>query len=256
MCGDDTHHLYLVKRVAESLNLCGLVVEPCRLQRRRLRQEGRYLDFIFAQYHWLRRKALGLDAYRRKYFKIENGLRDQNWPHLHTGDINDKEVVKFIESLRPDITLIMGISILGLKALQASGPLILNIHGGFLPYYRGNHCIFFALYERRLDRIGSTIHFVDKGIDTGDIVEQFKPSIHDTDQAETLYCRAEKMAVERLVVLLKDFEEGKPLPRSPQSHRGRLYLTRDRGPMHDLVVYGRIILSWLRRSKEEGSNDI
>ncbi|MCC6557809.1 MAG: hypothetical protein IT372_33090, partial [Polyangiaceae bacterium] len=147
---------------------------------------------------------------------------------------------RLLAAARPDLTVIICTSILRPEVIEAAGGPIINVHGGCLPRYRGNHCFFFALYNGDFDNIGSTIHFVDRGIDTGDIIEVVRPAIHADDSAERLYCRAEKMAIHRLVELLEDLERGRPLPRRAHGMRAALHRTRDRKPYHDVAL-------WLRR---------
>ena len=153
--------------------------------------------------------------------------------------INVPDVIKLLRREKPDVTIVMGTSILRPRVLEVTGRATINIHGGYLPYYRGNHCFFFALYHGEFDRIGSSIHFVNRGIDTGDIIEVVVPPIYPDDNAETLYSRAELLAMHRLVHWLTHVEAGRSLPRQPQSVRGRLYLTRDRQPYHDLLLWWR-----------------
>ncbi|MBV8232444.1 MAG: hypothetical protein JO329_20880 [Planctomycetaceae bacterium] len=42
----------------------------------------------------------------------------------------------------------------------------LNLHHGIAPSIRGMNSIYWALWEGRPEWIGSTVHFIDKGIDT------------------------------------------------------------------------------------------
>ncbi len=121
-------------------------------------------------------------------------------------------------------------------------PVIINIHGGHLPDYRGCHCFFFALLEGRFDAIGSTIHYVDRGIDTGDIIQVARPAIDDSDSPESLYCKAERLAARRLVEHLHALRDGRPVLSMPQQFRGRLCLRRHRRPAHDLRF------AWRRRT--------
>jgi methionyl-tRNA formyltransferase len=241
LCSDQPHHRYLVHQLHRQFDVALVVVEPESRRRRRMRREGRWTDFLFAHYHLLRRKALGLSAYRKRHFSCdpEAGARP---PTLVVDWINDEQVSARLEAIKPDLTIVIGTSILKERTLRAATP-ALNIHGGYLPHYRGNHCFFFALYDRAYDRIGSTIHFVDAGIDTGDIVEHVVPPIHHTDTAETLYCRAELSAIHRLIELLRGLEAGKALPQTPQRGGRPPIKTRDRKPHHDLIL-------WTRRKLE------
>lgn len=241
LCSDDAHHKYLVALLRSRFNVVAVVVEPARCQRRRLRRAPKRRDYAYAVYHHLRRTVLGLNRYRRRYFADVAGRPADPFDGALTVDwINDPAVVELLRGARPDLTVIICTSILKAPVIEAAGPLVVNVHGGYLPYYRGNHCFFFALYRGELDHVGSTIHFVDAGIDTGDIIEVVVPPIDPRDNAEALYCRAEKLAIHRLAELLERWQQSEPLPRHPQTFRGRLYLTRDRKPHHDLSL-------WLRR---------
>ncbi len=46
----------------------------------------------------------------------------------------------------------------------------INIHMGISPYYRGNDCNFWALYDNNPQFVGSTIHHITKGLDNGPIL--------------------------------------------------------------------------------------
>lgn len=242
LCSDDAHHRYLVALFSLSFNVVGIVVEPGASQRRRLLKLGRYRAYSWILYHHMRRRITGLDRYRRRYFADVPSSDIFPPPRMMTVDwVNDSRVEKFLAEIEPDITVIICTSILKKNILRAAGPTVINIHGGYLPYYRGNHCYFFALYNGEFDKIGSTIHYVDPGIDTGDIIDVVKPPIYLEDNAERLYCRGEMMAIHRLVKILKAFERGESPPRHAQSERWPLYSTADRKPHHDINF-------WLRRT--------
>jgi methionyl-tRNA formyltransferase len=248
LCSDDAHHRYLISTLQRSFNVAAVVIEPAAFQRKRLLRNKKYRDYIYSQYHRIRRICLGLDAYRRKYFALDGPLPKQpSYKVLVTESINDPKVVELLKKTGSDVTIVMGTGILGQRILDSAGPITLNIHGGYLPDYRGNHCFFFAVYDGRFDRIGSTIHFINAGIDTGELVEVVVPPIYPNDSVEALYSRAEKLAVERLVGWLKWYEGGGAIPRRKQPYKGKLYRTKDRKPHHDIVLAlrrlsGRLVL--------------
>jgi hypothetical protein len=86
------------------------------------------------------------------------------------------------------------------------------------------------LYDGRPEDVGISIHFVDRGVDTGDLIELVHPPIYPTDNAEELHCLAEWLAFNRLADLLEGPRDGMPLPRTPQPSGGRTIRTRDRTP--------------------------
>lgn len=46
----------------------------------------------------------------------------------------------------------------------------INIHMGISPYYRGSDCNFWALYDGNSHLVGSTIHLISKGLDSGSML--------------------------------------------------------------------------------------
>jgi methionyl-tRNA formyltransferase len=70
----------------------------------------------------------------------------------------------------------------------------LNLHPAYLPYNRGWHTASWAILEDT--PIGATLHFMDEGIDSGDIVRQERLDIGPADTAHTLYQRLKKLELE------------------------------------------------------------
>jgi len=66
---------------------------------------------------------------------------------------------------------------------------IINCHAGKLPFYRGRNILNWALINDEPE-FGITVHYVDEGIDTGDIIMQEVHSIDDTDDYSTLLVRS------------------------------------------------------------------
>jgi len=239
LCSDGPHNRYLIAEVSKNFNLAGVVIEPYRYQMKNYLKRKKYVDYLYAVYHSIRRNLLGLNKYRQNYFK-DIGDHQHDVEEITVDSINSPQVSEFLMKIKPDITIVMGTSIIKPHILDICGRDVINIHGGYLPDYRGNHCFFFALYNEDYEKIGSTLHYVNRGIDTGDIIEVVKPYIDKNDNAETLYCRAELLAIHRLMDLLKEYDtKGTPIPKSKQSKRGKIYLTKTRKLYHDLHYYMR-----------------
>ena len=62
---------------------------------------------------------------------------------------------------------------------------IINCHAGKLPFYRGRNILNWVLINDEKE-FGITVHFVDEGIDTGDIILQETFPITDKDNYRTL----------------------------------------------------------------------
>ena len=66
---------------------------------------------------------------------------------------------------------------------------MINCHAGKLPFYRGRNVLNWVLINDE-NEFGITLHYVDSGIDTGDIIIQKTFPITDEDDYSTLLQRA------------------------------------------------------------------
>jgi methionyl-tRNA formyltransferase len=71
---------------------------------------------------------------------------------------------------------------------------VLNLHPAYLPYNRGWHTPSWAILDGT--PIGATLHFMDEGIDTGDIVHRKELTISPGDTAHSLYQQLKKLELE------------------------------------------------------------
>ncbi len=100
---------------------------------------------------------------------------------------------------------------------------MLNLHGGNPEHYRGLDTHLWAIYHNDFDNLVSTLHSVDSGIDTGDIIFQsqirLEPGtrIHHLRSLNTLICTDLSLTALSLI------ESGVGLPSRRQLQRGRYY---------------------------------
>ncbi|NKB36004.1 MAG: hypothetical protein GKR93_02385 [Gammaproteobacteria bacterium] len=91
-------------------------------------------------------------------------------PVHRVADVNHPDTLKVIEALQPDIIVSAYFNQIirqDLIAIPATG--ILNIHPGWLPAYRGVMAYFWVL-KNGSEKAGVSVHWIDKGIDTGELV--------------------------------------------------------------------------------------
>lgn len=74
---------------------------------------------------------------------------------------------------------------IGKVLLEAYPRAIINLHPAYLPAFPGAHSIRDA-YEAKASFTGVTVHYVDEGVDTGEIIHQEKLNIDKTWSLETL----------------------------------------------------------------------
>tara|TARA_Y100000590_G_scaffold461629_1_gene623666 strand:- start:1704 stop:2468 length:765 start_codon:yes stop_codon:yes gene_type:complete len=71
---------------------------------------------------------------------------------------------------------------------------LFNFHFSLLPKYRGCHTNFLQIYNGERFS-GVTLHKIDNGIDTGDIIDQIKFKIHINDSAYDNYKKLMKFSI-------------------------------------------------------------
>jgi folate-dependent phosphoribosylglycinamide formyltransferase PurN len=109
--------------------------------------------------------------------------------------------VELIKKLNPDIILVNGTRILSTKLLEATDAIIVNIHAGITPNYRGVHGAYWAFVNKEYHLAGVTLHYVDNGVDTGMVINQALISINKNDNFVTYPL----LQLSQGIVLLKSF---------------------------------------------------
>src|SRR5262249_23121068 len=146
--------------------------------------------------------------------------------NLHCEDVNGPACVSFVSAARPDVIVVNGTNLLRGPMLDVGRSCrfgVLNIHTGLSPYTRGGNCNLHAILYRQIQCIGVTVHFIDAGIDSGDIVLTGRPRVEPGDTFEALEAKTFRLGEELLLAALEDLRAG-TARRVPQWTPGRLFL--------------------------------
>lgn len=133
---------------------------------------------------------------KRKYGEEIIAAADFDGTPLIYGDsLRDPETLRRIQSLEPDLGLSVFFGyILKQELLDLLPSGCINLHPAYLPYNRGAHPNVWSIVEG--SPAGATIHYVDAGVDTGDIISQKRVDVAPSDTGESLYHRLESTCVE------------------------------------------------------------
>ncbi len=103
-------------------------------------------------------------------------------PAVHVPSVNGPATVDLLARERPDVVVVNGTRIIAGRVLAGLTVPVINTHAGMTPRYRGVHGGYWALAEGRPELVGTTIHLVDEGIDTGGVLGRatFTPGPEDT----------------------------------------------------------------------------
>ena len=87
---------------------------------------------------------------------------------MFLGDLNQCSMNLLSDFLKSDVYVVFGSSYIKGELVEfLVKQKTINIHAGISPYYRGNDCNFWALYDDNPHLVGTTIHLLSKGLDSG-----------------------------------------------------------------------------------------
>ena len=107
-------------------------------------------------------------------------------PYLRHANINSNEFLNTIEKFQCDLFVSMSFnqifksSIINMPRYKS-----INCHAGKLPFYRGRNILNWVLINDEKE-FGITVHYIDEGIDTGDIILQRTYPITDEDSYRSI----------------------------------------------------------------------
>ncbi|MBB5854928.1 phosphoribosylglycinamide formyltransferase [Amycolatopsis thailandensis] len=111
----------------------------------------------------------------------------------------DKAITEAVAAYQPDLVVSAGfMKILGAEFLARFPGRVINTHPALLPSFPGAHAVADAL-AMAVKVTGSTVHFVDAGVDTGPIIAQ-EPVIVESDDDEHVLHERIKAVERRLLV--------------------------------------------------------
>jgi folate-dependent phosphoribosylglycinamide formyltransferase PurN len=99
--------------------------------------------------------------------------------------VNADSTIDLLKQIDPDLVIVNGTRIISQKVISALTCKFINTHAGITPKYRGVHGAYWALVNDDLENCGVTVHFVDEGIDTGNIIYQDTIDVGEEDNFVT-----------------------------------------------------------------------
>ncbi len=130
-------------------------------------------------------------------------------PFLPHPNVNDDKFIDQIAAFECDLFVSMSFNqILKDKIINATPLGFINCHAGALPFYRGRNPLNWVLINGEKE-FGVTVHYVDKGIDTGDIITQNTVAIDINDDYSDLLKKAHDACAKTLIEALEDIEAGR-----------------------------------------------
>lgn len=137
-------------------------------------------------------------------------------PYYYFKKGDSENLEKWMKNLQPDLIVVYSMSHL-LKENIFSIPKFgtINLHYSYLPEYRGPAPLFWEYYDYVLNP-GVTLHYINKGEDTGDIIFQEKIPINPGEKLEEVVQKLSLTGIKFLLKVMDTIESG-DVPRVKQS---------------------------------------
>ena len=225
LCGNQSNQHALAVKAAAQVEIVGIVLETRRSKQKRdlsfyLSKAADKLLFGRIGASW-RAMLAHYSAYTAQLGAFRT---------LHTPDINSPETLAFIQELKPDLVMVSGTSLVKEKILALQPPRgIINLHTGLSPYIKGGpNCTNWCIANHTMHLVGNTIMWIDKGIDSGNIIATETTPLTGDESLDALHLNVMEHAHDLYIRALRKIKnDAANVPSVPQSSiaKGELFLS-------------------------------
>lgn len=162
-------------------------------------------------------RLLGGRAERRlREIRQQNGLdpKPSSGVRVHrVASVNSDAARQLLAGLKPKVVAVYGTRIISRATLAAVQAPFINYHAGINPKYRGQHPAYWALAAGDRENAGVTVHLVDSGVDTGDVLYQERVSFSPADTIATYQTLQAATGIPLFARAIEDALHGRLAPR-------------------------------------------
>ena len=154
---------------------------------------------------------------------------------VHVDNVNDEATLDALRSEEIALALVSGTNLVRdpiIEYMHARRGII-NLHTGISPYVKGGpNCTNWCLAEGWFHLIGSTVMWLDPGIDSGDIIATERAQLDGNESLEGLHWRVMEHAHDLYLRSAEAIATGASVPRVPQAtiSDGRTFRSLEWGP--------------------------
>ena len=230
LTGNDTRHQFFIHHLNAKFSISEIYIEkstypfPCPQSK----EES-------VAWNWFSQRR---DRYEKKLVLDSGQLLSKNKPrmiYLDENELNSPHTIIKIEKTNPRFIAVFGVGILREPFLKKLPNRLFNMHLGDPEIYRGSSCNFWPIYQGKLQHLSTTIHRIDQGVDTGDILFKQAVIMSEEDNEQTLLLKSLELGTKLMIKTIKNWQIG-TLQSIPQNRSGKLYKKADFTPKAVLKV--------------------
>ncbi len=239
------HHTSFINRLQEKFEIACVVREAYPATRRESRFRITMKNVLKVNGLQRMKDDLYLREFHEKFsagFRYNRRLKDflkspfdlvierpgTKYLSVKCGEINSDSFASFLEELRPDLIAVLGSSVISSRVISIPLHGMINLHSGLSPYYRGTWSYGWPIVNNEPEYIGVTVHHVDPGIDTGDIIYQTRPVLEGHDDLNSIFLKVIAEGMELVTEAIEEMtNKGTIVSHKQERRTGRLYRSRD-----------------------------
>lgn len=165
------------------------------------------------------------------YSPVKQAALAHDIPVRQPVSVKEEEFMEELRAWKPDAIIVAAFGqILQEEILNLPKYGCLNVHASLLPKYRGAAPIQWVVIDGEKES-GITIMYMEKGLDTGDMIEKVVVPIDEKETGESLHDKLAPLGGPLILKVLDDLVEG-TAKRTPQNHEESCYakmLTKELG---------------------------
>ncbi|UKN02638.1 methionyl-tRNA formyltransferase [Paracrocinitomix mangrovi] len=146
---------------------------------------------------------------------VKNFALENNIPVLQPENLKDPEFIAELDKIDAQLYVVVAFRMLPEIVWAKPSLGTINLHGSLLPQYRGAAPINWAVINGDA-KTGATTFFIEKQIDTGNIIDQVEIEIDKADNAGMVHDKLMVKGAELLVKTIHNIFDGKAIGK-PQS---------------------------------------
>jgi methionyl-tRNA formyltransferase len=224
LTGSDPRHQFFIHQLSTRFSISEVFIEKCDYPSPSPQTEEESIAW-----NWFFKRR---DQSEKELILKSSQLVTKNKPgttYLNNGELNSLDIIAKIEKSNPGFIAVFGTSILRDPFLQRFPNRLFNLHIGDPEFYRGSSCNFWPIHQGMLQHLSATIHRIDQGVDTGDILSRQAITISADDDEQILLLKPLKLGSRMMIETIQNWQKG-ALQSIPQNRNGKLFKKSDFTP--------------------------
>ena len=239
LTGSDPRHQFFIHQLNTRFSISQVFMEKCDYPRPKPQSEEESIAW-----NWFFKRR---DQSENEMILKSSQLPRKNNPgatYLENGELNSLDTIAKIEMTSPGFIAVFGTSILKDPFLNRFPNRLFNLHIGDPEFYRGSSCNFWPIHQKMLQHLSATIHRIDQGVDTGDILSRKAITINSEDDEQTLLLKPLKLGARLMIETIQNWQN-LALQSTQQNRIGKLFKKSDFTPkvileMKQMVESGKL----------------